>query len=272
MLKILLCAVLFSAASWRAVAQFEGVIEMKITAAEGGGALKLLISKKAARSEVSMTAEKMTMQIVSLVKFDKPDIIYLLNEKRKSYSEMELGEMKKMAEKMTPSESAYKVQKLGKEKILGYLCEHLLLTNEDGETEIWVSKELIDYETFSKFNQNRSAPTDLEKALKEAGALGMPMKQISSKGTPQETRMEVVKVEKKKLAASVFEIPKDYQKTEGGLMDSVGDMIPEEAKAQMKDQFKNMSPEEKAEMKKALEQMPPEQRKMMENMLKQSEK
>ncbi len=79
--------------------------------------------------------------------------------------------------------------------------------------------------------------------------------------------MEVVKINKSKLPASTFEIPKGYKKTEGGLMGAGMDMMPDEAKAQMRESLKNMSPAEKKQMREALNNMPPEQRKMMEQLL-----
>jgi len=260
-LATLLCGLSFSAS-----AQFEGEIQMKVTAADGGGTMAMFISQNAIKTEMNLSAEKMKMQMSSLMKMDNPNIIYLINDKSKSYSEIDLKEMEKMAQGMMPTKEKYKVQKLGKEKILGYDCDHILVSDSDSEMEMWVTKDLLDYATFKKFNQSPQAD-GLEKAMKDAGVLGMPLKQISNKGTATESKMEVVKINKAKLPASTFDIPKGYKKTEGGLMGAGMDMMPDEAKAQMRESLKNMSPAEKKQMKEAMKSMSPEQRKMMEQML-----
>ncbi len=64
----------------------------------------------------------------------------------------------------------------------------------------------------------------LLKALKEAGADGMPLKSIATTADGTKVTMEVVKVNKKSLPASTFEIPAGYTKSEGGLMGMMGGM------------------------------------------------
>ncbi len=266
MKKLLFLVTLLCWFSFSASAQFEGEIQMKLTGADGVGTMTMLIGKKAIKTEMSITAEKMKVQMSSLMRLDNPNIIYLINDQSKSYSEINLKEMEKMAQGLTPTKETYKVQKLGKEKILGYDCDHVRITDSDGEMDMWIAKGILDYDIFKKFNQNPQ--TDgLEKALKEAGVWGMPLKQIVSKGTAQQTTMEAVKINKSALPASTFEIPKGYKKTEGGLMGAGMDMMPDEAKAQMRESMKNMSPAEKKQMREALKNMTPEQRKMMEQLL-----
>ncbi len=266
MKNLLFLATLLCGLSFSASAQFEGEVQMKITAKDGGGTMTMFISKHAVKTEMNLSAEKMKMQMASLMKMDNPNIIYLINDKSKSYSEIDLKEMEKMAQGMTRPKETYKVQKLGKEKILGYDCDHILVSDSDSEMEMWIAKGIMDYDTFKKFNQSQQ-DNGLEKALKDAGVLGMPLKQIVGKGTAAESTMEVVKINRGKLPAATFDIPKGYKKTEGGLMGAGMDMMPDENKAQLRESLKNMSPEEKKQMKEALKNMSPEQRKMMEQML-----
>ncbi|MCS6989361.1 MAG: DUF4412 domain-containing protein [Chloroherpetonaceae bacterium] len=266
MKKVFLIAVLCGA-SLSAFAQFEGEIEMRVTSATGNdGAMKMLVGKNAIRTEMTMSAGQTNVQMTSILNLNKPNVMYLINDKTQSYSEIDVSEMEKMARQMTPRKATYKVQKLGKEKILGYDCDHVLVSDENDEVEMWIAKGLMDYETFKKFNQSPQAD-GLQKALREANALGMPLRQVMNKGTAQETKMEVVKINKTKLPASTFEIPKGYKKTEGGLMGAGMEMMPEETKARMREEMKTMSPEQKKKMKEALKNLPPEQRKMMEQML-----
>jgi hypothetical protein len=69
--------------------------------------------------------------------------------------------------------------------------------------------------------------------------------------------MEVVKVDKKSLPASMFEIPADYSKSAGGMMDMMGGMSgpqADEAKKKMDDAMKNLSPEQRDMIEKMMKQ------------------
>jgi len=76
--------------------------------------------------------------------------------------------------------------------------------------------------------------------------------------------MEVVKIDKKSLPASTFEIPADYTKSEGGLMDMMGGMSGPQA-----DEANKKMGEAQQRMQEALKNMSPEQREMIEKMMKQ---
>ena len=117
--------------------------------------------------------------------------------------------------------------------MLGYKTQHVLVkeknpgTGNGMTTEMWTAKELLDYATFSKLQARRGKGGGEEamvKALKDAGADGMPLKSITTTGDGSKVTMEVVKVDKKSLPASTFEIPAGYTKSAGGMMDMMGGM------------------------------------------------
>ena len=93
------------------------------------------------------------------------------------------------------------------------------------------------------------------KALKEADAEGFIAKMIShdKTGAPAVT-LELVKAEKRAVAASLFEIPGGYKKQEG-MLGMMPGMLP-------------ISPEQQQTINKAMEKLTPEQRKMLEGMMK----
>jgi hypothetical protein len=240
-----------------AFAGFEGYIEMTMTMKNGSGTMKGHISAVGTRTEVEVRAPQMgglPFQLTMVMKFSNPDVLYLLNDAAKTYSEINVKETGD-ASKNRP-EKEYTVKKLGKEKVAGYACEHLLLTAKDGgETEVWTTKDLVDLTAFREYMRRNRQGADmlgLMKALKAAGAEGFIARMITrdqKTGAPAVT-LELVKAEKRAVAAAMFEIPAGYKKQEGLL-----GMMP-------------LPQEQQQTINKALEKLTPEQRKMLEDVMK----
>lgn len=260
-----------------ALAQFEGVLEMKMTTATkdkevgGGGTMNVEIAKAGTRCAMDMQMGGMGMKMVMLQKTDTPDTMYRLNDAKKTYTEIDLAKLRAMAGKR-PNTNTYTVEKLGREKILGYDTQHVMVkeTSPGGDgttTEMWTAKDLLDYATFSKMQARQgkgSGEAALIKALKDAEADGLPLKSVATTADGTKVTMEVVNVKKKSIPASTFEIPADYTKSAGGIMDMMGGTSSPDAGAankQMDDAQKQMS--------EALKNMSPEQRDMIEKMMKQ---
>ncbi|KER10351.1 MAG: hypothetical protein HY22_05630 [[Candidatus Thermochlorobacteriaceae] bacterium GBChlB] len=236
--------------SAKAVAQFEGVIEMKMTSSENemSGEMKMMLVKSAMRIESNIKTEKMPVKMTMLMKLNDQDKMYMLNDEAKTYTELNLKEARERSNAMTKDRKVT-VKKLGKEKILGYNCDHIMVTQEglDEGTEMWVSKDVIDYSFYEKFQAaNQGGGGNYAKALKDAGADGFPLKTVSGKVTS-----EVTKITKGAPAAAMFEIPKGYKQV--GVMENMMNM---------------MSPEQRKQMEESMKNMTPEQRKMMEEMMK----
>jgi hypothetical protein len=259
-----------------AFGQFEGTLEMKMTMSgmggEGGGTMNVSVAKAGFRSEMDMQMGPMAMKMVMLQKSDSPNTLYRINDANKSYTEIDLAKMKEMAGRKQANRK-YTVEKLGQETILGYKTQHVLVKEQgsgDGAgmtLEVWTAKNLLDYETFSKMQVRRGKGADEEamiKALKGADADGLPLKSLATTPEGMKVTMEVVKVDKKSLPASTFEIPTGYTKSEGGLMDMMGGMSGpqgDEARKKMGDAQK--------QMEEAMKNMTPEQREMIQKMMKQ---
>ncbi len=261
-----------------AFGEFEGILDMKMTTAGqggefgGGGTMRAAVAKAGARCEINMEMGAMTMKMVVLQKTATPDTLYHIDDANRTYSEMDLAKLREMAGQ-SQNARKYTVEKLGQENILGYKTQHVRVKeqkpgNGKGETmEVWTAKDLLDYATFSKW-QGRpgkgGGQEALIKALKDAGADGLPLKSIAT--TPEGTKvtMEVVKVDKKTLPASTFELPAGYTKSEGGLMGMMGGMSGPQA-----DEAKKQMEGAKKQMEEAMKNMTPEQREMIEKMMKQ---
>jgi len=110
------------------------------------------------------------------------------------------------------------VKVLGQEKILGFACSHVTLTRDKELIDAWITKDMPDVYAVLKRLQEANpeiGEAALFKALEETGNAGLPMRCIVVKDG-QRVTTEVRKVERKTLPASLFAIPKDYTRTEGG--------------------------------------------------------
>ncbi len=260
-----------------AYAQFEGILEMKMTVAGeggeagGGGTMNVAVAKAGARCEMNMQMGAMGMKMVVLQKTDTPNVLYHIDDANKTYAEMDVSKMREMAGQQ-PDSGKYTVEKLGQENILGYKTQHVMVkeSNPGGKgstTEMWTAKDLLDYATFSKMQLaqgKKGGEEALAKALKDAGADGLPLKSISTTADGTKVTMEVVKADKKSLPASTFVIPAGYTKSEGGMMGMMGGMSGPQA-----DEARKSMEEAKKRMDEAMKNMSPEQREMIEKMMKQ---
>jgi hypothetical protein len=237
-------------------AQFEGQIDMKFTTAnkDGSGEFKTFLSKAGTLGEMKIQAKGSPIDMKILFKTASPDMMYMINDAKKAYTEIDMKKNNERSDKM--KDEKYTVKKLPNEKIMGYDCKHVVLTDEKGsEMEFWTNKDVADYQAFAKLMSNQNPRTSsFEKALKESGAEGLPLKMIArGKDGKDNMTMEVTKVEKKSLPASTFEIPTGYAKQDA--MSAAMDLIPADQQKKIQEQMKNMTPE---------------QRKMLEDMMKQN--
>jgi hypothetical protein len=249
-----------------AFAQFEGQIDMKITG-QGGmtGTGKVFVSKVGSRTEMDMESARMPIHMTTLMRFSTPDVMYLINDKAKTYSEVDTKQAREQAAKMAgdKDKQPYSVKVLGSEKLLGYSTKHVLLSRpgDKSEMEAWTTKDLLglSYESM-KGLMRRGAQDEgaMMKALKDAGAEGFFVKMVTrEKGkTEPLTTMELTKVEKKSLPASMFEVPAGYAKQEG-MMGAASVVAPPEAQEQMKKAMENMTPEQRKQMEEMIKRQQP---------------
>lgn len=228
-------------------AQNGAYIEYKITSSKGySGTIKVNFSEYGSLSDFSMIVPQMPgggIKNKTLMKKDKPGMIFTLNDQAKTYSEIAPSDASAQDTK------TYVVKKLGEEKINGYKCIHALITEGNETHEVWNTKDVADYASYSEaFKSNkRMGSQKREQALKDAGCDGFPVKTVH-KGNLQEgdITMELVKVEKKAFTKSEFEIPAGYTKS--------GTAAGGKTEVKSQQEIINMSPEERAryieEMKK----------------------
>lgn len=254
-------------------AQFEGVAEMKISTTGAGheqmtmnGAGKTYISKTGWRSEIEMSNPETAavtggkpLRMVMFGKIAEPDIAYSVNDAMKTYAVINTKEMRDLAGKIEKQEKKYAVKRLGKDSVAGLPCENVRVSEEKGKQEIeaCVSKEFLSGEWLRAMNRGGRGG-DWMKALKDAGLEGYPVRMVMTmKDQPGvKTTMEITKIDRRSVPASMFVVPPGYKET--SMMGNFA-QTPEQAK-QMEDAQK--------QLQKAMENMTPEQRKMIEEMMK----
>jgi len=238
-----------------AAAQNGASMEFKYTSSSGAnGTMLLKHSEYGSKSEVNMKSAKSPaagMKMSSLIKKDAPDVIYMINETGKTYSEMK----RSAAGGNQEDKHTYTVKKIGSETVNGYKCIHSTVTNEKNEvTEMWTSKDIIDYNKYSEAmynSDNKLGSSKQEKAIKAAGCEGFPVKMIKkSKNNDGDVTMELVKFEKKSYSKSDFDIPAGYTKSAGG---PIGAGAVPGMKSQ--DEIMKMTPEERAKYIEELKKM-----------------
>ncbi len=263
---------LFSAATARA--QFEGVADMKIAVTGGPGGTttgvgRTYISKAGWRSEIEMSNPQMAsmnggepFRMVSFGRVADPDTMYTVNDRAKTYAVINAKEMREMAAKIEKKEKRFTVEKLGPDRVAGLRCQNVHVTEVGGPMTIdaCLSKEFASGEWMRAMNRDRRAG-DWMKSVREAGVDGYPVRMEMTMGDKagMKTRMEITKVERKSIPASMFEVPPGYKETSvmGAMAQS-----PEQAR-QMEDAQKMLQ--------KQMENMTPEQRKMIEEMMKKQQ-
>jgi len=225
-------------------------MEYKITSTKGAtGNVNVNYSEYGTASDFNMQVPQMPgggFQQKSLSPAGS-DVIYMINDKDKTYSEM------KKTEPSNDDNKTYEVKKLGEEKVNGYKCVHALVTEGKETHEVWNTKDIADYGKYSEgFKNNRKfGSAKREQALKDAGCDGLPVKTVH-KGNERDgdMTMELVKMEKKNFSKSDFEIPAGYTKSAAGGAPAG----PGAPGMKSREELMNMTPEERAkyveEMKK----------------------
>lgn len=251
-------AAVFSLASAIASAQFEGIAHFKMTtgsspdmSARGDG--KIFLSPAGYRVEWAMDLSSMkkggesakaapTMAMTMLARKADPGKVYMLNDEKKTYSVVDVGKAVEEHGK-TPKET-FTVKKLGNDTVAGLSCQNALMTSSKGtEIEVCAAKELAaSSDWLASLNRRNPEGASWLTALKEQGIEGFPVRWvIRKKGSTQVlTTMEMTRIEKKSLPASLFGVPAGYTETKFAMRG----LTPEQEKA-MSQMRENMTPEQR---------------------------
>lgn len=227
-------------------------IEFKITStgkgSGGSGTMKTFSQDGNSRAEVNMAVPQMPggeMKITSIGLKTEPGIIYLLNEKDKTYTEIESSNDEDWKDR---AQAEYEVTVVGKETVNGYNTTHVIIKiNGKQREELWTTKDIPGYADFSKVKSRYTGKENMYKALSAKGADGMPVRiKIEEHGISMQ--IDLVKAEKRNNPATLFSL---VGYTKGNAFSG---MPGGEGLQEMMEKLKNMSPQEREEMLKRLQQ------------------
>ena len=180
----------------------------------------------------------------SILMDGKKQMIYMIDDNRKAYSEMSfdiIGDMKKMmaTEDMDEEEARMMEQQMQMmmammqitatvtpteetKQIKGYNCKKYVvdfnIAMANIKSDYWVSKDIdVDYDAFKKLNLSKmllmpGADKVIEEFSKIDGFLVFSEGSVNVMGTNVKTTSELLEIVKKNAPAGTFEIPKDYTK------------------------------------------------------------
>lgn len=239
-----------------ASADFEGLLESRVSGPHANGTARLWVSKAGARMEMDLTAAvpagtgqpaaPRAVKMVTIHRQSEPDLTYLINAEQKTYAVLDTRQAGKMPAG-AESDETYSVKKLGGGKVAGLACERALVTSSGGkEIELCSDARLLGGSALLQTLERRSRG-HMAQALREAGIAGFPLRWIQ-KAKEGTTTWEVVRAHREPVPPSTFEIPAGYQKK-----DLVSTMA---------------TPEQQRKMDEAMKKMTPEQRQKMEEMMK----
>jgi hypothetical protein len=217
MKKLLLSSVLMFAAI-AASAQSGAQVDFKISSSHGAsGTIKGFYSGGNSRVEMTMTMPQMPgggFSRTSIMKSTEPSKTYQLDDKNKTYTVNEI----KVGAKDDASD--YTVKLIGKDKVAGYNCIHVAVTKTSKvaagtateNMEFWTTKDISEYEKYAGKGDNKYMGTSaMYEALKKQGADGFIIKSFVTDSRGGDFTMELVKIEKKDVPASLFTVPADYK-------------------------------------------------------------
>lgn len=212
------------------LAQFEGIIEMTMTVLDGGTPqimeYSMMVKKDLVCSVMKQGAGAETGGKF-IFRGDKK-LLWILNESEKNYLEISFNSREEKQNTGEGKNLKTKVVKSGKtETILGYRCEEVIVEEADEMTHIWGTAMLGNFyhQLMKSLGGFSDRPDDKAQAgwESEIEALKLfPLKIISKTDGIVRQSQQVTKIESKKIAPELFEIPAGFTKLEMGLdMDTI---------------------------------------------------
>ena len=194
-------AVLFVPVVAHAQSKFEGSITMALMARQGTTEVTYLVRGDQLRVDMP-AAGGMTGY---LVRDAGKNAMTMVMPSQRMY--MDLGALQAvMPDAATQAATTPDIKRTGKmETIAGVECEHVIVTAKEGQYDVCGAKGLGSFAPSSPMGRGNSGPPGLDRLGKDF----FPLKVQKVGG---EVAMQVTKIEKKSLDASLFAVPDGYQK------------------------------------------------------------
>jgi hypothetical protein len=210
--KTLLVALLCGAA--RASAQFEGLVESRNFMLDDNGIgqqfdMTIWVRRDMVKVRIPAVGDVPGSTVV--YRHDRK-ISWVFNDAEKTYFEVSLADHSKPQRDQDPDKPKVERTKRTR-KVLGYVCEQILLRRGESETEIWAAKGLADLatrlDTLLGNGEGRAPDTDTE-LLRQMQLF--PLISITRYDGKVIDSQEVTKIDRRPLGLDLFVIPPDYKK------------------------------------------------------------
>jgi len=210
--KTLLVALLCAVA--RANAQFEGLVESRNYTLDDNGIgqhfdMTIWVRRDMVKVQIPTVGGIPGSTVI--YRHDRK-ISWVFNDVEKTYFEVSLAEQSKQQSDQDPDKPRV-VRTKRTRKVLGYVCEQIILRRGESETEIWGAKGLGDLagrlDSLLGNGEGRSPGTDTELLRK---LQLFPLISATRYNGKVIDSQEVTKIERRPLASDLFVIPPDYKK------------------------------------------------------------
>ena len=195
-----------------AFARFTGIIDMNLTMPNGTSGITYFFGSNAQRMDMTTQLDKIPepLKTTVITRASQPDRAVIVNHKAGTYTKVSLRTAAENAT-LVDFDNDYRIEKAGKADIKGYNCQHVKLFSTSDTIEMWLTRDIGDFETFRLLqSQNpRLSNTVLAKTLSDEGVDGFPVKIIQDNETGK-LAMEVVSVQRAPLESHEFNVPRGY--------------------------------------------------------------
>jgi hypothetical protein len=212
---LLSCLLILVCAS--GVAQFEGMIKSRNRSVDYDGAaqeyeMTIWVKKSLVRITIPQIGE--VPGSTAIYQTDN-DISWILNDKDRTYFEVALPSLRDPRQKgrfePTSADKPTITRTHQTRKMLGYLCEKVLIRKGDTETEVWGARGLSDLaRVLSESLQPAEQGSGEDDVVAKMGLF--PLRSVTRYEGRELESQEVTKIERKRLANELFQIPKGYKK------------------------------------------------------------
>jgi hypothetical protein len=185
---------------------FEGALTMRVSSkgANGPQSQEVEYLVRGGKVRVSMGGPAGAMSLLSVPQEQK---VYVLMAAQNAYLEMPVSDASSSVAAKSPADAT--ITRTGRmDTVAGYACEHVTVASAAQTVDICLAKGLGGYVN-PLSSMQRSREPAWQRMLTADG--GFPLKVTMQDGS---IPLEVVKVEKKRLAADLFSVPLTYSKME----------------------------------------------------------
>jgi hypothetical protein len=200
-------------------APFEGELQLQLSSPGATGVVTLSISPRGLRSDAAIDLAKRQMRTTVLVRPAEPEVGLALDPVRKTVQRLSLAQA---SDALRPQPStAYRVERLGREKVLSFDCDHVRVSDGAGlDAEYWLSRDVLGDDALAGIvNRLTKQPASLEAALNAAGVGGLALK-LQQRTPSGPVRFELTSATSKPVPASAFEVPAGFTQIGGAVTDA----------------------------------------------------